>query len=233
MSSIEVLNVNTTRVNVHTYIHTYILTPWSGVFLEKLTGLQLIKKFPAFYGPRRFITPFTSACHLSLSSAISIQSVPPHLTSWSSFLILSSHRSLGLPSGSYPQVSPTKTLYKPLLSPIRVTCPAHLILLDCITGTIDTRRQRKIFSRRGDLATRICVTQQYGISASCLDGQNLWFVPATLRYNTAATSVTAIQRTPPRRTYLHSNINVLSRLTSPTVSVSNQHVLFVSPIINN
>jgi len=28
---------------------TYVLTPWSRV-LEKLTDLQLVKKFPAFYG---------------------------------------------------------------------------------------------------------------------------------------------------------------------------------------
>jgi hypothetical protein len=26
-----------------------VLTPWSRVLLEKLTGLQLVKKFPAFY----------------------------------------------------------------------------------------------------------------------------------------------------------------------------------------
>jgi hypothetical protein len=40
---------------------TYLLTPWSRVLLEKLTGLQLVKKFPAFYGTRMFITAFTSA----------------------------------------------------------------------------------------------------------------------------------------------------------------------------
>ena len=34
----------------------YLLTPCSRVLLEKLTGLQLIKKFPTFYGTRRFIT---------------------------------------------------------------------------------------------------------------------------------------------------------------------------------
>ena len=51
----------------HLQILTYLLTPWSRVLLEKLTGLQLVKKFPAFYGTRRFITVFTSARHLSLS----------------------------------------------------------------------------------------------------------------------------------------------------------------------
>ena len=50
-----------------TYLFTYLLTPWSRVLLEKLTGLQLVKKFPAYYGTRRFITAFTSARHLSLS----------------------------------------------------------------------------------------------------------------------------------------------------------------------
>ena len=29
---------------------TYLLTPWSRVLLQKLTGSQLVKKFPAFYG---------------------------------------------------------------------------------------------------------------------------------------------------------------------------------------
>jgi hypothetical protein len=33
-----------------TYLITYLLTPWSRVLLEKLTGSQLVKKFPAFYG---------------------------------------------------------------------------------------------------------------------------------------------------------------------------------------
>jgi hypothetical protein len=47
---------------------TYLLTPWSRVLLEKLTGLQLVKNFFAFYGTRRFITTLTSARHLSLSS---------------------------------------------------------------------------------------------------------------------------------------------------------------------
>ena len=35
---------------------TYLLTPWCRVLLEKLTASQLVKKFAAFYGTRRFIT---------------------------------------------------------------------------------------------------------------------------------------------------------------------------------
>jgi len=45
----------------------YLLTPCSTVLLEKLTGSQLVNKFPTFYGTPKFITTFTSARHLSLS----------------------------------------------------------------------------------------------------------------------------------------------------------------------
>jgi hypothetical protein len=50
-------------VDVQQSFH-YFLTPWSRTLLEKLTGFQLVKKFSAFYGTRRFITAFTSARHL-------------------------------------------------------------------------------------------------------------------------------------------------------------------------
>ena len=89
----------------------YLLTPWCRVLLEKLTGLQLVKKFPAFHGTRRFITALTSVRHLSLSWANPIQSTYPHPTSCRSILILSTHLRLGLPSGLLPSGSPTKTLH--------------------------------------------------------------------------------------------------------------------------
>ena len=114
----------------------YLLTPWCRVLLEKPTGLQLVKKFPAFYGTRRFITALTSVHHPSLSWASPIQSIYPHPTSWRSILILSTPLCLGLPSCLFPSRFPTKTLYAPFSSPICATCPAHLILLDFITRTI-------------------------------------------------------------------------------------------------
>ena len=63
-----------------TYLLTYLLTPWCRVLLEKLTGLQLVKKFPAFHGTRRFITALTSVRYLSLSWASPIQSIYTHPT---------------------------------------------------------------------------------------------------------------------------------------------------------
>jgi hypothetical protein len=50
-----------------TYLITYSLTPWSTGLLEKLTGSQTVKKFPALNGTQRFITAFTSAHHMSFS----------------------------------------------------------------------------------------------------------------------------------------------------------------------
>ena len=84
------------------------LAPWSRVLLGKLTGPQLVKKFLRFYGTRRFITTFTTARHLSLSWAGSIQSTPPHPTYRRSILILSTHLRLGLPSGLFPPFYPPK-----------------------------------------------------------------------------------------------------------------------------
>ena len=117
-------------------VNTYLLTAWCRVLLEKLTGLQLVKKFPAFHGTPRFITALTSVRHLSLSWTNPIQSIYPHPTSLRPILILFTHLRLGLPSGLFPSGFPTKTLYTPVSSPIRATCPTHFILLDFIPCTI-------------------------------------------------------------------------------------------------
>jgi len=88
------------------YLLPYLLTLWIRVLLEKLTGFQLVEKFPTFYGTRKFITAFTSTRPLSLSWASSIQPIPPHSTSWKCNLILSSHLAWVFQLAPSPQVSP-------------------------------------------------------------------------------------------------------------------------------
>ena len=66
----------------------------------------------------------------------------PHPTSWVSILILSSHLRMGLLSCLFPSGFATKTLYTPLISPIRATYPAHLFLLDFITRAVLSEEYR-------------------------------------------------------------------------------------------
>jgi hypothetical protein len=84
------------RTNLHGLL-TYLLTPRSRVLLEKLTvNFAASREIPRIYGTRNFLTVPTSARHLSLSWANSIQSprLPP--TFWISILILSSNLRLNL-----------------------------------------------------------------------------------------------------------------------------------------
>jgi hypothetical protein len=61
------------------YLLTYLLIYLqSWALLEKVSIMQPLENFPAFYGTRRFITVFTRAFHWSLSWARSIQSIPSH-----------------------------------------------------------------------------------------------------------------------------------------------------------
>jgi len=106
--------------------------PWNRVLPEKVTGHQVVKKLPAFYGTPRFIATFTRARHLSLSRAISISSMPPSHILKIYFNIILPLR-LVLSSGLFLFVSPPKPCSAPLLSPLRVICRAHLILPDLTT----------------------------------------------------------------------------------------------------
>ena len=96
---------------------TYLLTPWCRVLLEQLTGLQLVKKFPAFHGTRWLITALTSVRHLSLSWAIPIQSIYPHLTSWRSILIIHPSTPKSLQWSLYLRFPPPRTYTPPSSHP--------------------------------------------------------------------------------------------------------------------
>jgi len=64
------LTIDTIRARVYIIIIIIIinlLTPWIRIHSEKLTGRQLVKKYPAFFGTRSLITAFTISRHLHLS----------------------------------------------------------------------------------------------------------------------------------------------------------------------
>ena len=99
------------------------------VLLEKLTDLQVLRKFPAFYGTRKFITALTRASHLSLSLARSFEAMP------SSHLVKIYFNSFLSSTPGYcrwsPSSFPTEIMYA--LFPMLVTCPTHFIFFDLIT----------------------------------------------------------------------------------------------------
>lgn len=64
------------------------VAPWSTVLPETLTGPRLTKKFPVFYGTRRFVTAFPGARHISWARAM--QSTHPLSYFLNIHLILSS-----------------------------------------------------------------------------------------------------------------------------------------------
>jgi hypothetical protein len=84
--------------------------------------VQPLGSFTAFYGTRRFIATYTRGHHLHLSCARPFHSI----------LMLSIHLRLGLPSGLFSSGFSMNNPYTFLLSPIRFSCPAYLILLDLI-----------------------------------------------------------------------------------------------------
>ena len=124
----------------------------------------------------------------------------PHPTSWRSILILSSHLRLGLLSDLFHSDFHTKTPYTSLLSPIRATCPAHL--LDFITRTILGEEYRSLISS-------LCSFLQSPVTSSLL-GPNI--ILNTLFSNTLS---------------LRSSLNVSDQVSHPYKTTGKLIVLYI------
>jgi len=110
----EVQTETTTQIHSHfmhllTHLLTYLLTysmkqspSWEA---NRFSASQEIPRI--LWNPKVWITALTSARHLSLTWASSIQSIPP----LRSILLFSSHLRLGLPSGLFPSGFPTKMVF--------------------------------------------------------------------------------------------------------------------------
>jgi hypothetical protein len=110
------------------------ISPLSRVIFQKLIVSQLVKKVLSFYGIWSSMPVFTKAGTCWYPNPH--ESSPClHPISWTVILILLSYLCLGLPSGSFPHISPWH-LYALLLSPIRDTPRAPLIHIDSITQII-------------------------------------------------------------------------------------------------
>ena len=126
--------------------YTYLLTPWSKVLLEKLTGFAVNQEIPRIlWNPKVHYRTHKRPPPVSiLSQPHPVPTTPSH--------ILNIHLNIILPSTSLsPQWSlslrfPHQTLVHN--SPFLHTChmPAHLILLDFITRTILGEEYRELSS---------------------------------------------------------------------------------------
>jgi len=118
------------------------LTSRGRIFLQKLRGRQLVKKFPEFYATPKLITAFTNARHMSPSSAKFIYYTISSAISFIPILILFYYLCAGLPSSLFPSGFPTKIMYSLLSSPSCALCPVLFVHLHFIARRISGEQCR-------------------------------------------------------------------------------------------
>jgi len=118
------------------------LTPWSTALHAQPAVSQPVNKFPVFYRKWKFITVFTTACHLSLKSARSI-------ASWLLMIHCNmfSHLDLCLPHGLFCSGFPTKTLYTHCIFSIHAECLSISCFLNWSLKSFDKFGIHKVMHR--------------------------------------------------------------------------------------
>ena len=100
--------------------HTYLLTPWSRVLLQKLTGFAANQEIPRIlWNPKVHYRTHKRPPPVPILSQL--HPVPITPSHFKIHLNISSHLRLGLPNGLFPSGFPIKTLCTPLPSSIRAT----------------------------------------------------------------------------------------------------------------
>lgn len=116
----------------HVYCHLSVTNVIELSLLTRFTVAQLLSKFPIFHGFIRFIPPLSSSQHWNIPFTSSVQSSERFISSNTYFnLILPP--TPRFPRRLFPSGFTTEVLCALVFYPMRVTCPAHLTLLDLIS----------------------------------------------------------------------------------------------------